>query len=84
MPVVTTTTVTNLVQLTCRAVSLKSIDPNTDMPDTQVAYAVETEMKKSPFVNPQATQLTGSILSDTSNGTFTFTLSVAPTNAPTF
>jgi hypothetical protein len=74
----------NVIQLTCRAVSLKSVNPNTDTPDTQVAYAVETEIKSSPLVDPKNTQLTGSIVSDASNGTFTFTLSVTPTNAPTF
>jgi hypothetical protein len=79
------TTVTNsVIQLTCRAVSIKSIDPNSDTPDTQIAYAVETEIKNSPLVDAKNTQLTGSIMPDASNGTFTFTLSVTPTNAPTF
>lgn len=79
-----TPTTNNVIQLTCRAVSLKSVDPTTDVPDTQIAYAVETEIKNSPLVDSKNTQLTGSIVPDESNGTFTFTLSVASTNAPTF
>ena len=36
------------------------------------------------MVDPSATTLVGNIVPDESNGTFTFTVNVAPTNAPTF
>ena len=65
----------NAVTLLCRAVNLTSVDPSAN---SEIAYAVESEIKKSPLVDPKATQLTGQITPDDSNGTFTFTVSVTP------
>jgi type IV pilus assembly protein PilM len=61
--------------LVCRAVNLTSVDPSAN---SEIAYAVENEIKASPLVDPKATQLTGQITPDDSNGTFTFTVNVAP------
>jgi hypothetical protein len=68
---------TNVYVLTCRAVNLSSIDPSAN---SEMAYAVENEIKASPMVDPKATQLTGQITPDDSNGTFTFTVNVVPLN----
>jgi len=68
---------TNIVTLVCRAVNLTAIDPSAN---SEIAYAVESEIKKSPLVDPKATQLTGQITPDDSNGTFTFTVNVVPLN----
>jgi len=74
---------TNIVTLICRAVDLTKnggdASANIDM-----AHVVETEIKNCPMVIGASTSLVGSILTDDSNGTVTFTVNVAPTNAPTF
>jgi type IV pilus assembly protein PilM len=72
---------TNLITITCRAVSLTSVDPAAN---SAIAYAVESEIKNSPFVDPKATSLVGNIVPDDANGTFTFTLNVTPINLPSF
>jgi hypothetical protein len=72
---------TNAIVLVCRAVDLKSVDAAAD---TQIAYTVENEIKNSPLVDPKATALAGSIVSDESNGTFTFTINVTPATLPNF
>ncbi len=74
---------TNLVTLICRAVDLSKISGDASA-NTETAYAVENQIKKSPMVDASATSLVGNIVPDEANGTFTFTLNVAPTNAPTF
>ena len=65
----------NAITLLCRAVNLTGVDPSAN---SEIAYAVESEIKKSPLVDAKATQLTGQITPDDSNGTFTFTVSVTP------
>ena len=72
---------TNIVTFVCRAVSLTSIDPSANR---DIAYAVQEEIKASPLVNPAQTTLDGNIVPDDSNGTFTFTLKVAPLNPLNF
>ena len=71
-PVVTSTN--NAITLLCRAVKLVGVDA----PDSEIAFAVQTEISKSPLVDPKATQLVGQITPDDSNRTFTFTVSVVP------
>jgi type IV pilus assembly protein PilM len=68
-------TSTNYVVLVCRAVNLTSLDPSAN---SEIAYAVENELKNCPLVDSKATQLTGQITPDESNGTFTFTVNVVP------
>jgi type IV pilus assembly protein PilM len=71
---------TNFVTLVCRAVKLVGVDA----PDSEMAYAVESEIKNSPLVDAKATQLTGTITPDDTTGTFTFTVNVVPLNPPKF
>jgi hypothetical protein len=72
-----TTVTNNPITLVCRAVNLTAIDPSAN---NEIAYAVENEMKNSPLVNPQATQLDGEMTPDDVHGTFTFTVNVTPLN----
>jgi hypothetical protein len=74
---------TNLVTLVCRAVNLTKNGADASA-NIDMAHVVETEIKNCPMVMGAATSLAGSILEDDSNGTVTFTVTVAPTNAPTF
>ena len=75
--------VTNIVTFVCRGVDLSKLSGDASA-NSQIAFAVESEIKKSVMVDPSATTLVGNILADESNGTFTFTVNVAPTNAPVF
>ena len=68
---------TNYIVLSFRAVNLSDVDPSAN---SEIAYAVENEIKSSPLVDPKATQLTGQIVTDEATGTFTFTLNVTPLN----
>jgi type IV pilus assembly protein PilM len=76
-----TSTNANTITLVCRAVSLTSVDSSAN---PSIAYAVESEIKNSPMVDPQATQLSPNISPDDPNGTFTFTVNVTPKNPLTF
>ncbi len=67
--------------LLCRAVDLSSIDPSAN---SQVAYAVENQLKACPIFDSKTTQLTGQITLDNANGTFTFGLTVTLTNSLKF
>jgi type IV pilus assembly protein PilM len=72
---------TNSLLLICRAVSLKLlVDQSANNKD--IAYAVRDQIANSPMVDPdaKATQLVGEISPDDANGTFTFTVNVAPLN----
>ena len=68
------------ITLVCRAVRLVGVDT----PDSEIAYAVENEIKNSPFVDPKATSLVGNIVPDEATGTFSFTLNVMPLKPLTF
>jgi type IV pilus assembly protein PilM len=57
------------INLLCRAVNLSAVDPSAN---SEIAYAVESELKACPLFDPKTTQLTGQITPDDSNGTFTF------------
>jgi type IV pilus assembly protein PilM len=70
-----TDSMTNVITLLCRAVSLTSVDPSAN---PEIAYAVGDEIKNSPVVDPKTTQVVGQISPDDANGTFTFTVSVTP------
>ena len=69
-----------VITLVCRAVRLVGVDT----PDSEIAYAVENEIKNSPFVDPKATSLVGNIVPDEATGTFSFTLNVMPLKPLTF
>jgi type IV pilus assembly protein PilM len=65
------------ISLVCRAVDLSSIDPSAN---SEIAYAVEKQLKACPVFDPKTTQLTGQITPDTGSGTFTFGITVTLTN----
>jgi type IV pilus assembly protein PilM len=65
------------INLLCRAVDLSNIDPSAN---SEVAYAVETQLKACPIFDPKTTQLTGQITPDSITGTFTFGITVTLTN----
>jgi hypothetical protein len=61
--------------LVCRAVNLKHIAADAE---TTIAYAVERELKASPYFEPTGTSLSGQqFTSDEASGTFTFTMTLA-------
>jgi type IV pilus assembly protein PilM len=64
----------SVLNLVCRAVSLSSVDPSAN---SDIAYALQSELQASPYFNPKATQLSGEISADDASGTFTFRISVA-------
>ena len=64
------------IHLICRAVDFSTLDPSAN---SEVAYAVETQLKACPIFDPKTTQLTGQITPD-ANGTFTFGITVTLTN----
>ena len=65
------------INLLCRAVDLSNLDPSAN---SEVAYAVETQLKACPIFDPKTTQLTGQITPDSATGTFTFGITVTLTN----
>jgi hypothetical protein len=65
------------INVICRAVNLTSVDPSAN---SEIAYAVETQLKAVPIFDPKATQLTGNITADDSNGTFTFGVTITLQN----
>ena len=71
----------NTITLVCRAVNLTKVDPSAN---SVIAYAVESEIKNCPLVDPKSTQLTGQMATDEASGTFTFTVNVALLNPMKF
>jgi type IV pilus assembly protein PilM len=65
------------ITLVFRAVNLSNIDPSAI---SEIAYAVESELKASPFFDPKVTQLSGQITPNDANGTFTFGIIVGLQN----
>jgi type IV pilus assembly protein PilM len=67
----------SVITIVCRAVNLTSVDPSAN---SEIAYAVETELKACPVFDPKTTQLTGQMTQDDSTGTFTFGVTVTLLN----
>ena len=66
------------ITLDCRSVSLTKLLPSANIPDTDIAYAVEAELKKSALVDPEKTSVSAQISPpDEVTKTFTFTITVA-------
>ncbi len=65
------------IMLLCRAVNLSNVDPSAN---SEIAYAVENQLKNSPLFDPKTTQLVGNITPDDSNGTFTFGVTISLIN----
>ncbi|MEI9961752.1 MAG: hypothetical protein WDM76_11645 [Limisphaerales bacterium] len=53
--------------------NLSNVDPSAD---NDIAYAVENELRASPWFDPKTTQLSGQIANDDLTGTFTFGVTV--------
>ena len=68
---------TNSITLICRAVDLSGVD---SAADNEVVYAVERELKASPMFDPKSVQSSPQISPVDANGTFTFSIMVAPLN----
>jgi type IV pilus assembly protein PilM len=66
-----------VITLVCRAVNLTGVDPSAN---SEIAFAVESQLKACPVFDPKATQLSGQITPDDSNGTFTFGLTATLLN----
>ncbi|MBU6411103.1 MAG: pilus assembly protein PilM, partial [Verrucomicrobia bacterium] len=72
---------TNAVTLICRAVSLANVDPSADK---GTAFDVQSELKACPMIDPKGTELNGLFTAADLSGTFTFGVTVALKNPPTF
>jgi type IV pilus assembly protein PilM len=59
----------SVIMVVCRAINLSSVDPSAN---SEIAYAVENQLKNCLLFDPKGTALTGNITPDDSNGTFTF------------
>lgn len=72
------TTSTNAFTLVCRAVDLSAVDPSAN---NEIVYAVERELKAAPLFDSKTVRPPSQISPVDANGTFTFIISVAPTNS---
>jgi len=70
-------TPSNTITLVCRAVSLSNVDPSAN---SEIAYAVESQLKNCPIFDPKTTALAGNITPDEATGTFTFGVTVTLQN----
>ena len=75
------TQASNSILLVCKAVSLNSVDASAN---SEMAYAVENELKACKFFDPKTTALAGNISSDNPDGTFTFGVNVTLQTPPQF
>ena len=76
---VVTTDQTNSISLVCRAVDLTK-DSGDASANSETAFEVESQLRASPLFDSKATQLTGQIVPDDSTGTFTFGVTIMPSN----
>jgi hypothetical protein len=67
--------------LVCRAVSLNDVDASAN---SEIAYAVESELQAGKYFDPKTTTLAGNISSPDPNGTFTFGVNVTLSPPPQF
>jgi type IV pilus assembly protein PilM len=70
---------TNNMFLTCRAVSLASVDPSAD---SDMAYMVQNEFQACQDFDPKGTTLQGTVSQPDPDGTFTFGVNVTLLNPP--
>jgi hypothetical protein len=64
----------NAIVATFRGVSLDHLSPNANF---DMAFAVQSELKNSPLLNPDQTRLKGQITPDETNFTFSFSMSLS-------
>jgi hypothetical protein len=65
------------VALTFRAVRLSRVAASANVPDTDLVYALEAEVKACPLFDAQKTTLSPEITPDEQTGTFTFGMTLA-------
>jgi type IV pilus assembly protein PilM len=65
------------IYLVCRAVDMSSIDSGANQ---EIVYAVERQLKATPIFDPKSVQTSQQISPVDPNGTFTFTVTLAPQN----
>jgi hypothetical protein len=63
-----------LINITCRAVSLSHVSPDADL---AIAYAVDNELKKCPLFDPNETRISPQLTPDEPTHTFTFGVTLA-------
>jgi hypothetical protein len=68
---------TNTITLLCRAVDLSAVD---SAANSEILYAVERELKADPVFDAKSVQSSAQISPVDVNGTFTFSITVAPQN----
>jgi len=78
---VTSTQAGTTMLLVCRAVSLNSVDASAN---SDIAYAVQNEIKACSCFDPKTTTLSGNISPDDANKTFTFGVNVTLLPPPQF
>jgi len=66
-----------MISLTCRAVDLTPIDSSAD---PQIVYAVERQLKATSVIDAKSVQTSAQVSQVDVNGTFTFTVQLAPLN----
>jgi len=76
---VVTTVQTNSISLVCRAVDQTKVSGDASA-NSETAFEIESQLKASPLFDSKATQLTGQIVPDDSTGTFTFGITLMPSN----
>jgi len=76
---VVTTDQTNSISLVCRAVDQTRVSGDASA-NSETAFEIESQLKASPLFDSKATQLTGQIVPDDSTGTFTFGVTLMPSN----
>ncbi len=67
----------SVIYVVCRAINLSNLDPSAN---SEIAYAVENQLKTCPAFDPKGTALSGNITPDDSNGTFTFGVTITLQN----
>jgi hypothetical protein len=70
---------TNTIDVVCRAVDQTKVSGDASA-NSETAFEIESQLKASPLFDSKATQLTGQIVPDDSTGTFTFGVTIMPSN----
>lgn len=76
-----TTNQISVVKIVCRAVDLSSLVSDAN---TTIIYTLENELKASPMLDPQTTQIVGAITPEEATRTFTVTFLLALKNPLSF
>jgi type IV pilus assembly protein PilM len=69
----------NIITVVCRAVDTTKVSGDASA-NNETAFDVESQLKASPMFDPKTTQLSGQIIPDDANGTFTFGITITSAN----